>query len=104
MIMYVCSFFSSIRRHTRCALVTGVHTCALPILFRVLMVQKAKVAEQSKAERERRKREKALVQSKETAPIKFTKTAAKRSNSLLLKLSALLCPCVLRSEESPLGT
>src|SRR3546814_4412146 len=25
-------FFSSIRRHTRCALVTGVHTCALPIL------------------------------------------------------------------------
>src|SRR3546814_7667992 len=25
-------FFSSIRRHTRFALVTGVHTCALPIL------------------------------------------------------------------------
>src|SRR3546814_8194564 len=25
-------FFSSIRRHTRCALVTGVQTCALPIL------------------------------------------------------------------------
>src|SRR3546814_2436815 len=24
-------FFSSIRRHTKCALVTGVHTCALPI-------------------------------------------------------------------------
>src|SRR3546814_732704 len=24
-------FFSSRRRHTRCALVTGVHTCALPI-------------------------------------------------------------------------
>src|SRR3546814_6438318 len=32
--MRVCSlgfFFSSIRRHTRCALVTGVQTCALPI-------------------------------------------------------------------------
>src|SRR3546814_5739047 len=28
-------FFSSRRRHTRCALVTGVQTCALPILFRV---------------------------------------------------------------------
>src|SRR3546814_2101459 len=32
---YVCSscsfFFSSRRRHTRCALVTGVQTCALPI-------------------------------------------------------------------------
>src|SRR3546814_6722200 len=25
--------FSSIRRHTRCALVTGVQTCALPICF-----------------------------------------------------------------------
>src|SRR3546814_1468875 len=27
-------FFSSRRRHTRCALVTGVQTCALPILWR----------------------------------------------------------------------
>src|SRR3546814_5009716 len=32
--MYFCLFFvSSRRRHTRCALVTGVQTCALPILF-----------------------------------------------------------------------
>src|SRR3546814_4080147 len=31
--MFVRSFFfSSRRRHTRCALVTGVQTCALPIL------------------------------------------------------------------------
>src|SRR3546814_2017812 len=29
--MCVCFFFSSRRRHTRCALVTGVQTCALPI-------------------------------------------------------------------------
>src|SRR3546814_7535430 len=32
--LFVCSglfFFSSRRRHTRCALVTGVQTCALPI-------------------------------------------------------------------------
>src|SRR3546814_10077761 len=28
---YVMFFFSSRRRHTRCALVTGVQTCALPI-------------------------------------------------------------------------
>src|SRR3546814_7741272 len=28
---FCCWFFSSIRRHTRCALVTGVQTCALPI-------------------------------------------------------------------------
>src|SRR3546814_8777957 len=29
-----CFFFSSRRRHTRCALVTGVQTCALPISVR----------------------------------------------------------------------
>src|SRR3546814_18136173 len=35
MIMFgVCFFFSSRRRHTRCALVTGVQTCALPIFHR----------------------------------------------------------------------
>src|SRR3546814_1715766 len=27
----ICFFVSSIRRHTRCALVTGVQTCALPL-------------------------------------------------------------------------
>src|SRR3546814_9227324 len=30
-------FFSSRRRHTRCALVTGVQTCALPISFGLAM-------------------------------------------------------------------
>src|SRR3546814_4886951 len=30
-------FFSSRRRHTRCALVTGVQTCALPIYHRPLL-------------------------------------------------------------------
>src|SRR3546814_3195816 len=30
--MFVFFLFSSRRRHTRCALVTGVQTCALPIL------------------------------------------------------------------------
>src|SRR3546814_9473969 len=29
--MFLFFFFSSRRRHTRCALVTGVQTCALPI-------------------------------------------------------------------------
>src|SRR3546814_10054360 len=29
--LYASFFFSSRRRHTRCALVTGVQTCALPI-------------------------------------------------------------------------
>src|SRR3546814_5053904 len=33
--LFVCClfFFSSRRRHTRCALVTGVQTCALPIFM-----------------------------------------------------------------------
>src|SRR3546814_10602139 len=31
--MCICVLFSSRRRHTRCALVTGVQTCALPILL-----------------------------------------------------------------------
>src|SRR3546814_3166895 len=37
--LLICSFvfyFSSRRRHTRCALVTGVQTCALPISARGL--------------------------------------------------------------------
>src|SRR3546814_6806992 len=29
----MCLFFSSRRRHTRCELVTGVQTCALPISY-----------------------------------------------------------------------
>src|SRR3546814_6613696 len=32
----VCFCFSSRRRHTRCALVTGVQTCALPIYLESL--------------------------------------------------------------------
>src|SRR3546814_8198441 len=38
MYMLLCFFFSSRRRHTRCALVTGVQTCALPISVEVLGV------------------------------------------------------------------
>src|SRR3546814_2784958 len=33
MFIFVVFFFSSRRRHTSCALVTGVQTCALPIYF-----------------------------------------------------------------------
>src|SRR3546814_8325828 len=33
--LFICFFVSSRRRHTRCALVTGVQTCALPILQNV---------------------------------------------------------------------
>src|SRR3546814_9282651 len=34
----MCCFFSSRRRHTRCALVTGVQTCALPISGLLLQI------------------------------------------------------------------
>src|SRR3546814_12901911 len=36
----VCFFFSGRRRHTRCALVTGVQTCALPICAATLAAEK----------------------------------------------------------------
>src|SRR3546814_15325312 len=36
--LYIFFFFSSRRRHTSCALVTGVPTCALPILFGLFVV------------------------------------------------------------------
>src|SRR3546814_1153779 len=34
-LIILCFFFASRRRHTRCALVTGVQTCALPIFVEV---------------------------------------------------------------------
>src|SRR3546814_19198181 len=34
-------FFSSRRRHTRCALVTGVQTCALPILEKFIVTERS---------------------------------------------------------------
>src|SRR3546814_15045447 len=40
-------FFSSRRRHTRCALVTGVQTCALPICH---AMEQAEAATRSKSE------------------------------------------------------
>src|SRR3546814_3878215 len=37
-------FFSSRRRHTRCALVTGVQTCALPVSYRYTEARLTQVA------------------------------------------------------------
>src|SRR3546814_4510097 len=39
----LCFFFSSRRRHTRCALVTGVQTCALPISIGSLPIFKVAI-------------------------------------------------------------
>src|SRR3546814_10612110 len=41
-------FFSSRRRHTRCALVTGVQTCALPILMPLAATLGVRIDEGSK--------------------------------------------------------
>src|SRR3546814_8609114 len=42
---FLCSFFfSSRRRHTRCALVTGVQTCALPIYYTTAKIRQAQAA------------------------------------------------------------
>src|SRR3546814_5008976 len=40
-------FFSSRRRHTRCALVTGVQTCALPICFHQLFLRREMIVQNS---------------------------------------------------------
>src|SRR3546814_8903096 len=40
LIDFIFFFFSSRRRHTRCALVTGVQTCALPIFLWQFMATK----------------------------------------------------------------
>src|SRR3546814_9291731 len=40
-----CFFFASRRRHTRCALVTGVQTCALPICYVIIGTKAVKQPE-----------------------------------------------------------
>src|SRR3546814_2440619 len=48
--VYVVFFFSDRRRHTRCALVTGVQTCALPILGEGVSKGSISIADQQQAE------------------------------------------------------
>src|SRR3546814_7111133 len=43
-------FFSSRRRHTRCALVTGVQTCALPIFLVPVAEAEARIEELNAAD------------------------------------------------------
>src|SRR3546814_6237667 len=48
-VVFLLFFFSSRRRHTRCALVTGVQTCALPISLLALALFLAGAAAASTA-------------------------------------------------------
>src|SRR3546814_4745516 len=82
----MCSFFfSSRRRHTRCALVTGVQTCALPIYQVTLEAQLASlkdttaktVAEyQAGVEAERKAREERERKAREEADRRAREAAA----------------------------
>src|SRR3546814_6625965 len=49
MLFVVVMFFSSRRRHTRCALVTGVQTCALPISIHTVNTAQTGVARMNPA-------------------------------------------------------
>src|SRR3546814_3163210 len=61
-------FFSSRRRHTRCALVTGVQTCALPISQERLAADRARQEAQECQQ----------VRERERVAEKFNTTAGKR--------------------------
>src|SRR3546814_16844659 len=58
-VKYVLCFFASRRRHTRCALVTGVQTCALPIYKNKAKAMKVLRARLFELERERLANERA---------------------------------------------
>src|SRR3546814_4256518 len=49
-LMHCVFFFSSRRRHTSCALVTGVQTCALPIWMRHMGAREALATRDRRAE------------------------------------------------------
>src|SRR3546814_15107071 len=85
-------FFSSRRRHTRCALVTGVQTCALPILL----------AGRSRPQRSQSGR----ISSMYLFPnieIEDFKAAASRTASQIISTTRSTCPASSRSEERRVG-
>src|SRR3546814_3387597 len=66
-----CFLFSSRRRHTRCALVTGVQTCALPILTpalagveRLLLISSSEVGQREAQHR-------AVIEAAKAAGVEF---------------------------------
>src|SRR3546814_6519581 len=75
-------FFSSRRRHTRCALVTGVQTCALPISCLVPALAQAQDDDAAQT----------------TAPSAASKTPAKRSEERRVGQE---CVSTCRSRWSP---
>src|SRR3546814_3698572 len=73
-------FFSSRRRHTRCALVTGVQTCALPIYQErglVLAVEHDVIAKRAEV-RDTEWPERGIVESRRLRQIAGTETCVRK--------------------------
>src|SRR3546814_3442796 len=81
-------FFSSRRRHTRCALVTGVQTCALPILRLNLWV----------SARARR-----TARGPESLRCRGAAASARRAPDAIFPFASRPSPDVRRSEERRVG-
>src|SRR3546814_9028309 len=92
-------FFSSRRRHTRCALVTGVQTCALPILAGTHLPVGSRIASPMDMT------DSILYGSLGAtgAPLTSTLVTVDGSLAIAVGLAALLIGGVLRSEERRLG-
>src|SRR3546814_3622250 len=102
-------FFSSRRRHTRCALVTGVQTCALPIFTFRRKAPIAVVAAEEENERHRagrRARREGTVETVVDPAAIIAATAASLSVSDILRRSeerrvGKECVSTCRSRWSP---
>src|SRR3546814_4140508 len=108
-------FFSSRRRHTRCALVTGVQTCALPISL--IHNYYPKIAEtireaQGRSSRTMRdvkhhdliaEREKSAAYRHEIEELRAKIASLASLNEMLLEENRLLKATVNRSEERRVG-
>src|SRR3546814_4014190 len=95
----ICFFLSSRRRHTRCALVTGVQTCALPILTdaeQVLDAANRKAAQQE-----------LIKQAKGPTPMRLAQGAARaaieQSFAMPLKAAGIDATVTARFAGQPAG-
>src|SRR3546814_533873 len=84
MARFVCFFFSSRRRHTTCALVTGVQTCALPIY---LVRSPERAARRRKSKLNRREPRRPPVLAALVVRFPFSTTREPRKAQMLRRLS-----------------
>src|SRR3546814_1012211 len=97
-------FFSSRRRHTRCALVTGVQTCALPILLAASLI--ASVAEAAVAgDAPDNEIVVTGLRESEAAAAEFVGAISVDNDNQIARFEGSICPAAfgLRSEERRVG-